>query len=131
MSSLHGKNEREENIVIAKYFAEKYNEKIDLLKNHHNKSSADAFNHSKNEFQEYKTNKKPTKSAIDNELRKGANQSKHIIIHINSEISDDNLLRGIKGRVTQKMNIEKITIIRNNQDKTYLREEIMQKGFKL
>lgn len=131
ISSLHGKKEKAENIEIAKYFAEKYGHTIDLIKPNQNKKTADAYNYTKKEFQEYKTNKTPTKSAIDSALRGGGKQAKHIVINIISDISEDVLTRGIIGRVNKKNEIEKVTIIRNNEDKTYTREQISQKGFTL
>ena len=130
-SRAHGANERAENIAIAAHFAEKYGHEIDLLPRLHNRKMPDAYNKTLNVEQEYKTNKKPTKGAIDNELRKAGRQANHIILHIVSNITDDLLMRGIKGRVKQRPNIETVTVVKGGDDKAYARAQILDKNFAL
>jgi hypothetical protein len=131
VSKAHNKNEKADNIVIAKYYANKKGHEIDLLPILQNQPSPDAFNKTLNIHQEYKTNKKPSKGAIDNELRSAGRQSGNIVLHIQSEITDELLVRGIKGRVNQKQNIETVSVIKNGKDKTYTREQILKKDFAL
>ena len=126
----HGTSEKEENISIAKYFAEKYGEEIDLIPNPNNEKSADTLNRSREIFQEYKVNSKPSKSAIDNELRKTATQSCNVVILIDSDVDFVTLARGIKGRVSQA-NIEEIILIKDGKDLTLSRNAILSKGFKI
>ena len=128
-SDAHGANERAENIAIAKYFAEKYGYEIDLLPVAFNEVSADVYNKTLNIKQEYKTNRTPTKGAIDNVLRKASFQAKHIVLHVQSDIPNDQLRRGIKGRVKWAKSIQTVTILRGGQDKTYTRKEILHDDF--
>lgn len=78
--------------------------------------------------QEYKVNFKPTKGAIDNELRKAARQAKHVVIRIDSSIDLLDLTRGIKGRVSQS-EIQEVIVIFNGKDLFLSREAILSNGF--
>ena len=127
----HGSNEREENISIASYLANKHGYEIDLLPIVEGTKNPDSYNKTLKIVQEYKTNYTATKGAIDKEIRDAAKQADHVVIRINSTISDSDLMRGIKGRVNQEKNIKSVTVIRKNKDKTYKRSDIMSKGFKL
>ncbi len=129
--SKHGAGEAEENIDIATYLAEKHGYQIDLLPNPHNEKSADSFNHTLGYKQEYKVNSKPTKSAIDNSIRSGAEQADHLVIKIESDIDFDTLTRGIRGRVMQSKNISEVIVIRNGKDLVLSRDTITAKGFKM
>lgn len=131
VSSLHGKNEKTENIEIATYFANKYNHKIDLLAKSDIKKTADTFNHSLNIDQEYKRISKPTKSAIDNAIRSGKNQSDNIVLDIKADFLDGDLRSAIVSRINRSETIKTITIIRNGSDKTYNRKDIIKKGWNL
>ena len=128
---MHGKGEKAENIAVASYFAEKHGYEIDLLPNLPNEKSADAFNHTLGIKQEYKVNTLPTKSAIDNEIRKAAKQADHIVLRIDSDISLGTLSNAIRGRVNQCKELKSLVIIRNGQDLTLSREQIMTPGFKI
>lgn len=72
VSSKHGKTEKKENVRVATYLAEKHEHEIDLIANPQNETSADSFNRTLGIEQEYKVNTTPTKSSIDNLIRKGA-----------------------------------------------------------
>ena len=130
-SKAHGANERAENIAIATHFAEKYGHEIDLLPRSNVKKCADAYNKTLGIEQEYKTNKTPTKGAVDTMLRKAGRQANHIILHIVSDITDDLLARGIKGRVKQKPTIETVTVVKGGNDTAYARPQILDKNFAL
>lgn len=129
--SKHGESEAAENISIAKYLAEKHGYLIDLLPNPNNKKSADAYNHTLNIEQEFKVNSKPTKSAIDNEIRKAAKQADNIVIRVDSEISLGDLRNGICGRINRCPNVKSVTVIRNNLDVTFSRELILKPEFQI
>ncbi len=129
VSSKHGKNERTENIEIASYFTNKYEHKIRLLGRSDTEKTADAFNETLGVKQEYKRNKKPTRNAIDREIRDAKNQADHIVLDIHSDISDDDLKRAVNGRVKRAETVKTITIIRNNEDETYTREDILKWRF--
>jgi len=130
-SSAHGANERAENIAIARHFAEKYGHEIELLPRSNVKKSADAYNKTLGIEQEYKTNRTPTYSAINKELKRASRQANHIVLHILSGISDDLLKRGIKGRVACKKSIETVTVLKGEADKTYTRAQILSSSFNL
>ena len=131
ISSNHGKNEAEENIEIATHLADRHKYEIDLIANDDNKVTPDSFNKSLNIYQEYKVNKTPTISAIDNEIRAAKRQADNIVLSVKSDISDGLLRRGIQNRVRLSENIESITVIRNGRDKTYAREDILKNDWTL
>jgi hypothetical protein len=128
---LHGEHERADNLNIAKYFAEKYGHKIDLLPIDNRRASADAYNHTLGVKQEYKVNRKPTKSAIDNEIRSAKKQADHIVILILSNIAANSLRNGIQDRVCRSATIQTVTVIWQGRDKMYSREQILRQDFSL
>lgn len=65
---------------------------------------------------EFKHNHKPTKSAIDNELRKAFKQADNIVLHILSDISSNELCRAIVGRLKQTENANMLWIITKNNE---------------
>lgn len=127
----HGKEETAENVSVASYFAEKYGHEVDLLPNPSHGKSADVFNRTLGIEQEYKVNYKPTKSAIDNEVRSTAKQADNIVLRIDSKITLEDLRNGIRGRLSRCINVKSVTIIRDNKDATYTREQILGIGFKI
>lgn len=131
VSSFHGKNEKQENIEIASYFANKYNHEIDLLRKLEVKKSADVLNKTLGFEQEYKRISKPTKSALDNALRSAKNQADNIVLDIKTEILDGDLRDVITSRINRSKNIKTVTIIRNGNDKTYTREDIIKEDWNL
>lgn len=129
--SKHGEREAAENISVAKYLAEKYGHKIDLLPKEDRHKDADSYNHSLGYKQEYKVNGTATKSSIDNLIRSGSQQANHLVLRIDSDISASLLTNGVKGRVNQCKDLESIMIIHNGQDLTLTREQIMAPDFKI
>ena len=123
--------EAEENNSIAKYLAEIYGYRIDLLPNPDNEESADTFNHTLGYEQAYKLNSKPAKGAIDNALRKAARQANNIVLRIDSEITLEDLRNGLCGRINQCPNVKNVTSIIHNLDETYTREQILTQGFQI
>ena len=131
ISSLHGKHEMVENIRVARFLANTLGHSIFLLARSDYRKNADSKNVTLNIFQEYKVNKTPTKSAIDNELRDAAKQSDHIVLWIDSAISQNDLERGIKGRTTWEKNIKEVWIIQNSEVLMFTRSQILQSDFTL
>lgn len=129
--SKHGEKETPENISVAKYLAEKYGHEIDLLPKEERHKDADSYNRSLGYKQEYKVNGTATKSSIDNLIRSGSQQARHIVLRIDSDISFGLLTNAIRGRVNQCKDLETLMIIRNGQDLTLTREQIMAPGFKI
>ena len=129
----HGKGERQENIRVASYFANKYGYKINLLDNPDGVKSADSYNQSLNRFEEYKVNRKenPTKSSIDNLLRKAKDQADHIVLWIDSDSSIGDLRDALIDRVRRCNSIKSVTIVINGKDCAYMREQIISDGFKI
>ncbi len=131
VSSFHGKNEKQENIEIASHFANKYSHEIDLLGKSHTQKTADVLNKTLGIEQEYKRIEKKTKSAVDNALRSAKDQADNIVLDIKSEISNGDLRDVISSRVTRSKNIKTITIIKDGNDKTYKREDILKDDWTL
>jgi SPP1 gp7 family putative phage head morphogenesis protein len=131
ISSNHGKAEAAENIEIATCLADRHKYEIDLIGKIEGKKTADSFNKTLSIKQEYKTNKRATLSAIDNALRSAAKQSENIVLNIKSDIPDGDLRNAIQGRVKRTKDIESVTVIRNNNDKTYSRNEIAKSDWTL
>ena len=129
--SGHGKGERQENIRVASYFANKYSYEIDLLDNPDGVKSADSYNRTLGYEEEYKVNKKdnPTKSSIDNLLRKAKEQADHIVRWIDSDIPLGDLRSAIYSRVKRSDNIKSVRIVINGKDCIYTREQIVQEDF--
>jgi len=133
VSSLHGKDEKAENVEIASYLANKYGYEIDLIEksNIPGVKSADTLNKTLKIKQEYKRIHKPTKSAVDNALRGTKEQAKHIVLDIKTDISNGDLRDSIQDRVKRSTWIEEVLVIRNGIDKTYLREDILKENWTL
>lgn len=134
VSHKHGVNERDENVEIATYLANKYGYHFMLLplSNKTNTKSADVFNTTLRRHQEFKRPAGTTYNNIDNIVRKASKQANHIVL----DISDDNninnyiLLDAICSRVRKCNNVTHITIIRNNNDITYTRKELLDMKLK-
>ena len=122
----HGKREREENIRIGTYLAEKHGYEIDLLDNPQNVPSADSFNRTLGVEQEYKVNSTPTKNSIDRLIRDGKGQADDIVLWIDSDISLGDLRDAITSRVKRAENIRTLTIIREDKDVSYKREDMLR-----
>lgn len=131
VNKRHGKKERKENIGLAKYLVEKYSFEIDLLATDNRKKTADSLNKTLGIEQEYKHNKKPTISAIDNELREAKRQADHIVLSINSKIKTGDLIKAIKSRVNRSENIKSVWVKIGKFDRQYTRAEILTPGFKI
>lgn len=127
----HGKNERQENIRVSSYFANKYGYEIDLLPRDDNKPCADAFNRTLGHEEEYKVNTKPTANAIDAAIRSAKRQADHIVLWIDSDIDIDSLPAIIRNRVKREENIQSITIVVKGKDRTYSRSDILNGVFKI
>jgi hypothetical protein len=80
-------------------------------------------------FQEYKVNKTPTKSAVNKLLRIAAKQADHIILWIESDISLNDLERGIKGRIKLTKNVKEVWIILDSKIRIFTRDHILGKDF--
>lgn len=126
----HGKTEKKENVRVATYLAEKHEHEIDLIANPQNETSADSFNRTLGIEQEYKVNNTPTKSSIDNLIRKGAKQADDIVLFVDSEISLNDLSSALHDRV-RRTNLKTVMIVIDEKDKTYTYDEITAKGFKI
>lgn len=73
----------------------------------------------------------PTKSSIDNLLRKGKDQADDIVLWIDSEISWGDLTDALKDRIRRSENIKHVTVIKEGKDRRYSREEMVAAGFKI
>ena len=134
ISSLHGKNEKADNIEIATFMANKYNQEIDLLGiiNSHEEKSPDAFNKTLRTYQEYKTNYKGTKNSIDMALKDAVKKNCfYVVIDIKSDISDELLVEAIIPRTLRSHNLQTIHVKKGYQDQIISRKQLLQKDFKI
>lgn len=131
VSPLHGKKERKDNIRLASFYANKYGYDYKLLPINVKFRTADALNETLGIKQEFKINTTPTKSAIDNALRRAKGQASNIVIQINSDISADDLTDAIKNRVRRSSGISEIWIKRGDFDSMYPRKDILDDSFKI
>lgn len=126
ISSLQSKIERKENIEIASYFANKYNHEIDLLGVIGGVKTPDALNKTLDVTQEYKRISTATKNAIDNALRSAKKQADNIVLDIKTSVSESDLRSVLRSRIFRSETIKTITILKDNQDITYTREDILK-----
>jgi SPP1 gp7 family putative phage head morphogenesis protein len=129
VSSLHGKNEKDENILIAKYFAEKYNQHIDLIANKHSQPSADAYNKSRKIEQEYKVSV-GTFNSIDKRLHAASKQSPYVVVKIKEDFNKKIVKEAICSRVLRS-NIKEVIVLYKNNDITLTRDMIIKRDFEL
>ena len=127
----HGKNEKAENIMVAKYLASKYGWKIKLLPKDDSKPCADSYNETLGYEQEYKVNYTPTKNSIDGLLRKGKTQADNIVLVVESDISLGDLRDAIQDRINRSPNVSTLMLVIGEKDFTYTREDIILDSFKI
>ena len=129
--SGHGKGEREENIRIGSYLANKYGYEIDLLDNPDGVKSADSYNHTLRVEQEYKQAGTPTKNAIDRLIRDAAKQADDIVLWIETDMDWEDIGAALRSRVRRSESIRSVTLIREGKDIRLSRVDILQEGFKI
>ena len=86
------KQERENNLITAKFLAEEFGWELHLKKrdvNNSGKKSADAFNATLNVMQEFKANARGTYSSIQNDIRDGGRQARNVVIRFLIDIDKD------------------------------------------
>ncbi|WP_443937081.1 minor capsid protein [Pedobacter sp. MW01-1-1] len=76
---------------------------------------------------EFKVNSTPTKSAIDNLLRKGGSQADNIAIRINSSISINDFSDAVENRLNRKPNVKALWVIWNNRLIKLSRKQFLNK----
>ncbi|MBO0937504.1 hypothetical protein J2I47_13185 [Fibrella sp. HMF5335] len=123
--TTHHNHEAARNIETAKLLA-KLGYKVRLLQidttPHH--KNPDAYFLDEEIEVEFKHNLTPTRSAIEEAIRKGRHQADYLVIHILSEVSTADLKSVIIGRMKFAYNVRKLWIIRDQQLVTLTREEI-------
>lgn len=124
--SKHGKSEKQENIKVATYFAEKYEHVIDLLPLKKNSSSADAYNHTLKHRMEFKVSKTNSFNSIDKAIQKANKQAEHVVLWIESDITAETFMNAITSRLRRCDRIQYITIVRNGKDTTLSRDVIIE-----
>ena len=125
----HGKIELAENTRIATYFANKYGQEIYLLKREDKTKCADVYNKTLECTQEYK--KCSSKTSVDNQIRKGALQSSHVIIETDMSNMTFEELRNVVHSRVRRCTIDDITIIIEDKDAIYKKNEIISNDFKI
>ena len=100
-------SEEHDNLEAARYIAD-LGKMVVLVKPSNLEKTADAL--IDGIPWEIKTNRTPTKSAIDHALRTASKQSRKMILNVKSDISEKELDRGIKGRLF-RTNLEEVLVI--------------------
>lgn len=80
---------------------------------------------------EFKQNYTPTRSAIEEAIRKGRRQADYIVIHILSDVSADDMVRSITNRMYYAKNVHKLWLIRNGEILALTRDEIFDGTIRL
>lgn len=127
----HGKHERDENIRIGTYLAEKHGYEIDLLDNPQGKKSADSYNRTLGMEQEYKLASTPTVNAIDRLIRDGRKQADNIVLWLDVDMLWEDVTAALRSRVRRCETIRSVTIVRDGKDIMLNREDILTDGFKI
>ena len=130
VSSLHGKNEKKENVSVGSFLANKHGYEIDLIANPSDKKSPDSYNKTLGVYQEYKVSKAPTKNSIDSLIRSAAKQAEHIVLVADSETPLGILADAIKSRV-RRTKVESLTLIVGDKDVIYTRSQMTSNDFKI
>lgn len=94
--------------------------------NQGNCKNPDALLIKENQFIEFKHNTKPTRSAIENEIRKGKTQANYLLLHIKSKIARASLLDAIKNRM-KFTSLKGLWIIWNDQLYIFNRKQIFDR----
>jgi len=126
---LHGKQERAENVEIAKILADA-GKRVELLpisdvqgmKNPDAKVDGIIF--------EFKKNKTATKSAIDNELRDAKNQSCNILLYFPKPVETSIIEGVLYNRIKMTRKIKYIILIYKKKVYHYTRKEIEKNSFR-
>lgn len=130
VSSLHGKNEKKENVSVGSFLANKHGYEIDLIANPSDKKSPDSYNNTLGVYQEYKVSKTPTKNSIDSLIRSAAKQAEHIVLVADSQTPLGILADAIKSRV-RRTEVESLTLIVGDKDVIYSRSQMVSNDFKI
>lgn len=130
VSSLHGKNEKKENVSVGSFLANKHGYEIDLIANPSDKKSPDSYNKTLGVYQEYKVSKTPTKNSIDSLIRSAAKQAEHIVLVADSQTPLGILADAIKSRV-RRTEVESLTLIVGDKDVIYSRSQMVANDFKI
>ena len=130
VSSLHGKNEKRENVSVGSFLANKHGYEIDLIANPADKKSPDSYNKTLGVYQEYKVSKAPTKNSIDSLIRSAAKQAEHIVLVADPQTPLGILADAIKSRV-RRTKVETLTLIIGNKDAIYTRSQMTSDNFKI
>ncbi|MGN0052608.1 MAG: phage minor head protein [Bacteroides sp.] len=129
VSSLHGKNERSENVRVATHLANKHGYDIELIANPHNTKSADSFNRTLGIYQEYKVQSTPTRNALDMLIKKGKKQAENIVVSLESGMKLNDVSEVVSDRVRRSENLKSITFVYDGKDATYTRDQMADSSF--
>jgi Contact-dependent growth inhibition CdiA C-terminal domain len=98
-----------------------------------NVRTADAWLEEENLIVEFKHCQTPTSSAIDKAIQKAKKQAEYILLHINCEITLNNLINGVEDRTQRPENvlaIKEIWLIYLEKLWKFSREEIVTKQWR-
>lgn len=130
ISSRHGKTEAKDNIRIATFLADRFNQEVDLLPRCNGKSP-DAYNRTLNILQEFKTNHVASYNAIDLAVKEASRQAGNVVLWVESDISIGLLSRAIESRTRRSGRVLSVAVILQGKHASYTREQILEKGWKI
>lgn len=79
---------------------------------------------------EFKLNLRPTRSAIDSELRKAKDQAEYIVLDVRSKIRKSDLINALTNRLNRARRIRLVWIIWQGRVQCFSRKEILEKSFR-
>jgi hypothetical protein len=128
------KTEKTHNIFVGVFLA-KIGYKVWLLPPNDlpNVRTADAWLEEENLIIEFKHCQTPSSSAIDKAIQKAKKQAEYILLHIDCEISLNNLIDGVENRTQRPENIliiGEIWLIYRERLWKFSREEIVTKSWR-
>lgn len=128
---FHNQHELELNLLTAISLAKQgYKVRLLSVSDTPNKKNPDAFLLDEQIYVEFKHNQKPTRSAVDNELRDAREQAEHIVLHILSRLTKSHLINAVTGRLSRGKRIKTLWIIWRGKLYRFTRDEVLDRRFR-
>lgn len=123
--------ELEQNLVTAICMA-RHGYKVRLLnvRNNPGVRNPDAYLLEEKIHVEFKLNLRPTRSAIDSELRKAKDQAEYIVLDMRSKIRKSDLINALTNRLNRARRIRLVWIIWQGRVRCFSRKEILERSFR-
>ena len=123
-------HETDDNLKTAKLLAKNgYQVRLLPILNQENRKNPDALLIKENQFIEFKHNTKPTRSAIENEIRRGKTQANYLLLHIKSKIARGAFIHEVKYRINLSSNVKMLWVVWKDCLYVFKRKEIFDGTF--